>query len=334
MEMADRSIDIWKDWNDLFQETFYHEVGFLLLCQQPMESVGQSFEWNSYQALLKKDYQPQRLDQHLITKNYPAFAEGKFTDGFFHAKAGFVEASRAITLLAKYAKSLGVNIIENKKVKSLLQKGSQVIGAETFEGENFHAGHIIVCAGPNTPYLVPDLKPMIKATGHPVFHIHPSRTNFFNMKNLPVFSTDISNTGWYGFPIHPKKGVIKIGHHGKGLTLHPDKDERVIYPKDLQHFKTYLSTTMPLLKGDPIVYTRRCVYTDTLDGDYWIDRHPDILNLTIGTGGSGHGLKMGPVLGQLIATAAEGKEMEWSHRFRWRTFENDFEKKEEARFGD
>ena len=77
---------------------------------------------------------------------------------------------------------------------------------------------------------------------------------------------------------------------------------------------------------------RDSVYTDTLDGHFWIDQHPEISNLTIGTGGSGHGLKMGPVLGQLIATAAEGGNMEWSSKFRWRDLKIEEAKKEECRY--
>ena len=301
MEMANTSIDGWKAWNDLFKDTLYHEVGFLLLCQKSMETDGQSFEWNSYQSLLKKGFQPQRLDEKLITEKYPVFAKGKFTDGFFHSKAGFVEASRAVEKLTDYARELGVQISEGKKVKELLQENKKVIGVKTEEGEIFQAGHVIVCAGPNTPYLVPDLMPMMKGTGHPVFHVQPSKPDLFSMKKLPVFSTDISNTGWYGFPLHPKEGVIKIANHGKGLELHPDKDERIVYEKDIQKFKKYLTSTIPSLENDPIVFTRRCVYTDTLDGHFWIDQHPEISNLTIGTGGSGHGLKMGVEI-RLMAT--------------------------------
>ena len=102
--------------------------------------------------------------------------------------------------------------------------------------------------------------------------------------------------------------------------------------KDIQKFKNYLSTTIPSLENNPIVFTRRCVYTDTLDGHFWIDRHPEISNLTIGTGGSGHGLKMGPVLGKLIVTAATGGDSKWSARFRWRDLKNDEVKKEECRY--
>ena len=154
MDMANTSIDRWKAWNDLFKDTLYHEVGFLLLCQRPMETEGQSFEWNSFQSLLQKGFQPHRLDKKSITENYPVFANGKFVDGFFHSKAGFVEASRAVARLTDYARELGVEVFEEKKVKRLLEKNNKVIGVKTEENENFHAGHVIVCAGPNTPCLL------------------------------------------------------------------------------------------------------------------------------------------------------------------------------------
>ena len=74
------------------------------------------------------------------------------------------------------------------------------------------------------------------------------------------------------------------------------------------------------------------VYTDTLDGHFWIDRHPEIKGLTVGSGGSGHGFKMGPVVGEMIATVAEGGQHKWSDRYQWRELSKDTIQREEARF--
>ena len=179
---------------------------------------------------------------------------------------------------------------------------------------------------------MPELHPYIQITGHPVFHLKPVDPAPFTPPNLAVFAADIANTGWYGFPFHPKEKVVKIANHGVGLPIHPNQDERVVYDSDIRHFRSFLADTLPSLVEAPIVYTRRCCYTDTLDGHFWIDHHPTIKGLTVGSGGSGHGLKMGPVVGKMIAAKALRQSHKWSERYLWRHLEQSTNQEEEARY--
>ena len=332
MEMANKCIDGWKAWNELFNDTLYHEIGYLLVCKQPLDADEESYEGASYRNLLKRSFKPERLDAETIQKRFPAFKDADYVDGFYHARAGFTEASRSVTALVNYARQLGVEVYERQTADELVRENGKISCVKTREGERFEAGNFVVCAGPYTPYLVPELKPYFQASGHPVFHVKPSQPELFTPPNFAVFAGDISRSGWYGFPLHPREGVVKIANHGVGLRLHPEKDERVVTEEDTQKFRAFLRETIPALANDPIVFTRRCVYADTLDGHFWIDSHPDIKNLTIGAGGSGHGLKMGPEIGKLIATAAEGGDDKWLARFRWRRLTDETQQEEEARF--
>ncbi len=79
------------------------------------------------------------------------------------------------------------------------------------------------------------------------------------------------------------------------------------------------------------MYTRRCLYTDTLDGHFWIDNHPEIQGLSVSSGGSGHGFKMAPLLGEIAADVVEGKSNQFCQRFRWRHLTPDTVQVEEAR---
>ena len=113
---------------------------------------------------------------------------------------------------------------------------------------------------------------------------------------------------------------VKVANHGVGQVLHPEQDERVVTSSDIAQLRAFLATTLPALADAPLVATRRCLYVDTPDGDFWIDRHPDYVGLTVATGDSGHGFKFAPILGELIADAIEGKPNHWLARFRWRDF--------------
>ena len=134
------------------------------------------------------------------------------------------------------------------------------------------------------------------------------------------------------FPYLEKLGIIKIAKHTNGLTLDPDKDDRQIKDAEVVDMRFFLANSLPQLVDAPLVYTRRCLYTDTLDGHFWMDNHPEIKGLSVSTGGSGHGVKMGPILGQLAADVMEEKSNPFLERFRWRHLTADTVQIEEARF--
>ncbi len=332
MDMVDEAIDGWHAWNDLFKDTLYHEVGFLMLTKSRKAETENSFEAASYKNLLRKGLKPEYLSPEMLSARFPAFQANVYAAGIFNPKAGFAESGRVVQTLVEYARQLGVEVHQQQTADQFLASGNRVTGVQTLESARFEAGQVVVCAGAYTPYLLPELAPVMKSTGHPVFHLQPEQPELFRAPNFTVFTSDISSTGWYGFPLHPREGVVKIGNHGVGQELHPDRDARVVDTADILHLRQFLQEHLPALANAPLVFTRRCLYNDTLDGHFWIDQHPERPGLTVGAGGSGHGFKMAPILGDLIADAAEGGTHKWSARYRWRELSGETRQEEEARF--
>jgi glycine/D-amino acid oxidase-like deaminating enzyme len=116
------------------------------------------------------------------------------------------------------------------------------------------------------------------------------------------------------------------------VTLHAEKDERLVYASDLEHLRRFLAFTFPALLDAEVVYTRRCLYSDTLDGHFWIDHHPQRPGLVVAAGGSGHAFKFAPVLGPLIADVAEGRPNGWAAKFRWRSLAAGVQIEEASRY--
>lgn len=330
--MAEICIDRWHEWNDHFKDTLYHEVGFLMLCRQALTSDHQKFERSSYEHLLAAGYQADRLSAQDLRRRFPAVNTEQYVEGIYNPRAGYVESGRVVHTLAGYARQLGVRIYEGQTAAEILMDKGRVQGVRTREGESYHCGHAIIAAGAFTPWLLPELQPYMKATGHPVFWLKPSKPALFQTPNLSVFTADISNTGWYGFPWIPDKGIVKVAKHTNGLTLDPEKDDRRVTDSEVDEMRDFLRTTFPTLAEAPLVYTRRCLYTDTLDGHFWIDRHPETEGLSVSSGGSGHGMKMAPLLGEMTADVAEGKSHRFSQRYRWRHLTPETSQAEEARF--
>lgn len=330
MEMVEVALPGWRQWNEELGDTLFHEVGVSMLTNHEM-AVGE-FEYKSYQMLLRRGHQPDRLNPEIIRARFPAWNANEYVDGYYHKLGGFAESGRVVTALAEKAEKDGVTLIDGESVVELLLENGRIQGVQTDQGNRYHADHIVIAAGAWTHVLLPELAPVMKASGHPVFHLRPSNPELFTPPNFVVFTADISHSGWYGFPLHPNEKVVKVANHGIGQQLHPSNDERLVTQSDEQHLRQFLAKTFPALADAPIVYTRRCLYCDTLDEHFWIDQHPEISGLSVAAGGSGHGFKFAPVLGPLIADAVESKPNKWLPKFQWRQLNTSVQGEEASRF--
>jgi glycine/D-amino acid oxidase-like deaminating enzyme len=106
--------------------------------------------------------------------------------------------------------------------------------------------------------------------------------------------------GIYGTPDIEGRGV-KVGIDDHGAAIDPDLDDRVADRDSVQKARDWLAARVPALAAAPVVETRVCQYENTATGDFLIDRHPDWPNAWIVGGGSGHGFKHGPAVGELAA---------------------------------
>jgi len=330
MEMVEQAYQGWLQWNEELGETLFHNVGVLMVSRTPMSPGG--YEYESYHLLRKRWHAPERLTDDAISQRFPAWRPGAYVDGFYHSQGGFVESGRVVEALVRLAIEKGVMLYPDQTVEALIQEGSQIKGAHTRDGSTFLAEHVVVASGAWTVLIVPDLASILRITGHPVFHLKPVNPALFAPPDFVVFTADIARTGWYGFPLHPHENVVKLGHHGTGQVLNPREDKRQVSLSEVESLRAFLLTTFPALYDAPLVYTRCCLYVDTPDGDFWIDRHPQLKGLTVASGDNGHGFKFAPILGGLIADAVEGKPNPWLSKFRWRDVSWHEVKKEASRF--
>jgi glycine/D-amino acid oxidase-like deaminating enzyme len=93
---------------------------------------------------------------------------------------------------------------------------------------------------------------------------------------------------------------LKAASDEHGGRANPDSQERIPTAEATAHARKYVAERFPALKNAPIVETRICQYENTSSGDFLIDRHPDFENVWLVGGGSGHGFKHGPALGEYV----------------------------------
>lgn len=316
-QMVDQAIDGWLEWNERFKVNVYEPTGVLMLTKKPMAPGG--YEYESLKLIDAQGRAPERLDGDTIHDRFGAWRAGVYAQAAFQPRGGYTRSGLTVEKLCEWAIQLGVHVRPGITTTHTLETSGKVTGVLTTSGETIRADHTIIAAGAWTPDLVPEIRPYIQATAHPMFYLRPSDPAAYTAPNFCVFTADVANTGWYGFPVDPDTGLWKIAKHDSGHTVAPDHDRGDVSEDRIRELRDFLQLSLPGLAEAPLVKARNCFYTDTLDGHLWIDRHPQKTGLTLATGGSGHAMKMAPVLGGLIADAAEGKAHPWLERFCWRT---------------
>ena len=314
MELAEKAIARWREWNVLFRESVYHEVGFLLLARSPMQPG--SFEADGFDLLCRTGHEPQRMNGDALRRRFPAWNADAFVDGYYNPQAGWTPSARVVALLAERARTAGVRI-HGARIVALRGGDSRVTGVVTAEGPTFSADRVLIATGAWTPELLPELRDVMWATGQPVFHFSPPDPTAFDSKRFPVWAADISRSGWYGFPLS-QGGILKVANHGPGRRVALSEPLEVS-DADVVRCREFMGATFPSISDAPLVGSRLCLYCDTADGDFWISRHPEREGLVVASGGSGHGFKFAPVLGEIIADVVEGVPNPHAGRFAWRT---------------
>ena len=312
--LAAEAIAGWHRWNQQWGRDLYHQDGLLLLSSR---SLGEgSYEGDSYRTLSEQGRPLQRLTSAEIASRFPGWNSDYYVDGYFNPRGGWAEAGRVITQLAGNVRARGVSV-EAGEVQSLIQQGEQVLGVVTTEGESIGTDHVVVATGVWTPALLPELDGFLRLSGQPILYFRPADPGPFLVSEFPPWGADLAASGWYGFPAN-QAGIVKIGSHGPGYTVAPDAPRVLPDDQDETRCREFLSHSLPALADAPLEASKMCVYTDTWDGNFLISRHPELANLTIATGGSGHGFKFGPVLGGLIGDVVEGVFNPYLERFAWR----------------
>jgi glycine/D-amino acid oxidase-like deaminating enzyme len=328
-ELAERSIKLWRKWNEDFRVDLYHQVGVMFVRRRKMKPG--DFEYESFKMLQKLGLKVERMNSEQLWRRFPAWNSELFRDGVLEVEAGYAESGSTVAMLVEHAKSIGVEVRGNGRVLCLDESDNDVTGivfqdssqlsvayaTKDCTSEKIAGDHVVMAVGAWTPYLLPFAKNFFRASGQPVFHLKPRRAELFTPERFPVFGADITTTGYYGFPLN-RDGIVKIANHGPGREMFPESPQRTVTPEDEANLRRFLSWAFPELAEAPIVYTRLCMYCETHDGHFWIARDPERKGLVIAAGDCGHGFKFAPVLGEIIADAVEDKPNPILKKFRWR----------------
>jgi glycine/D-amino acid oxidase-like deaminating enzyme len=188
------------------------------------------------------------------------------------------------------------------------QSGSRLLDVTLGTGPSLPAASFVFACGPWLPKVFPEImkKKLFTPRRDVFFFGTPSGDDRFSYPNFPNYSEDNSE-GYYGFPSIDGRG-FKVCPVGELTAFDPDTDERVVSSYQVKRARDYLGLRFPALKDQPIVESRVCQLEMSVDEHFIIQKHPALENVWLVGGGSGHGYKHGPVVGEYVADRVLGQD--------------------------
>ena len=193
-ELAERSINLWRKWNEEFGVELYHETGVMFVRRREMQPG--DFEYESFKTLERRGHKVARMNSAQLWKRFPAWNPQLFLDGVLELEAGYAESGRVVATLIERANSAGIELRESSRFSHLDEGDDRVKGIVLDNGERIAGDHVVMAVGAWTPYLLPFTKKFFRASGQPVFHLEPARPDLFAPERFPVFGADITTTGY------------------------------------------------------------------------------------------------------------------------------------------
>jgi monomeric sarcosine oxidase len=296
---ATRSLVQWKELlaDTMGSPALFHKTGVLWLGSK--EYAG----FNGMTAVLTRCKVPfESLSSSAIAQRYPQFSSHYLSSGILETESGVLMARRAVSEVVESALSLGVEyrhaqVTPPNKTDS---RSSQLDAISTSDGERISAGQFVFACGAWLGKIFPEiLGPRIFPSRQEVFFFGvPPGDKQFSARSLPTWLIQADEV--YGMPDLESRG-FKIAFDSHGQRVDPDTQTRVVSAESIERVRTYVAKRFPALANSPIVETRVCQYENTSNGDFLIDRQPEVKNVWFAGGGSGHGFKHGPAFGEYVA---------------------------------
>lgn len=292
VRLAKRARVLWQELQAAWKVPLYEECGVLWLVSTEDDEVEKAGLAN-----LKKegiDHETVALDE--LERRFPLLNLAGVRYAFIEKPAGFLRAQLACEKVAEAFVAAGGDYRPLRAKPGRAQNG-KLECLELSDGTKLQADLYLFACGSWLKSIFPAwLGAEIRPTRQEVFTFSVPEDLH---SPLPVWA-DHGEEFWYGIPDSQKK-TFKIANDTRGAAFDPDRSDRTPSPQGLAEARAKLGKRFPRLADLSLASSRVCHYENTPDLGLFFDRHPEMSNVWAIGGGSGHGFKHGPALGELAA---------------------------------
>jgi sarcosine oxidase len=292
---AIRSLPAWRQLESETGVQIFHQTGVLWLSEDSDEYTPKMLD-----VLKQQNVACEQLTQGELGSRYPQLHFNQVSWAVLEPESGLLMARRSVQSLVDQLQREGVDY--RHATVSPLQLNESLRELKTVEGYRISAGTFIFACGPWLPKIFPELlSGRIFPSRQEIFFLGPpAGSNSFEPSRMPVWLYHQHPYIPYALPDIEGRG-FKLAFDLHGEALDPDLDQRIVSEASILRLRSFVAKHIPSLTQAPILETRVCQYENTWNGDFLIDRHPKSENVWIVGGGSGHGFKHGPAVGEYVA---------------------------------
>jgi glycine/D-amino acid oxidase-like deaminating enzyme len=295
-EMAARALKLWAKYERRWKRQFLHRTGVLWMAS----GRDDAFERGSVKALRAAKIKFQELSAAPMKKRWPQINFEGIQWGIFEPECGYLEARASCQAVMQAFVAAGGKY----RQAAVLTDGLETAPLSSLtlsDGSRLKADCYVFACGPWLGKLFPQaVGNLVQATQQDIFFFGtPAGDDRFSDAHLPVWA-DHRGRFRYGIPGSDRRG-FKIADDTRGPAFDPTDGERIVSPETLRDIREYVGFRFPALKDAPLLETRVCQYEQTPDSHFILDRNPAAANAWIVGGGSGHGFKHGPAIGEMVA---------------------------------
>lgn len=300
-EMAARAMALWREAERQWKRQVLFRTGALWMCTTDDSYVRRSIEPMSAVGLTVEE-----LSLAEARRRYSQMGFRDVRTVFFEPEAGFITARAACELVRETFVREGGEY-EQAWVRPGRAIGGRLSGVALSGGSTLDADRFVFACGPWMGKVFPDvIGRRIVATRQEVFFFGtPAGDSRYDAATLPAW-VHIGRRLVYGIPSYDRRG-LKVADDTAGDEVDPTTMVRAPSNAGLARARAIVGERFPALANAPLVEARVCQYEASSDGNYLVDRHPELENVWLVGGGSGHGFKMGPALGEHVAAVVQGK---------------------------
>ena len=294
-----RAYELWEALEVESAQTLFHRTGGLYIGMR-----GKEFIEGAMASARDHGLAHQLLNHREIEKRYPAFVVPETHEGFFEEAAGFLVPEAVMSAHITGTLSHGAQLRGHVRAEGWETDSQGIVQVRT-ANETFCAKHLLITAGAWTKDCLTDLDLGLKVTRQTWGWFWPQEPDIFALGNSPCwFYESPHGGGHYGFPMMPNDPGFKLAwHHPSSIVTTPDTIERQALPEDEAKLRSFLQKHIPSAEGN-LLAIRTCMYANSPDGHFIIDKHPKSDRVTFACGFSGHGFKFASVMGEILADLA------------------------------
>jgi sarcosine oxidase len=241
------------------------------------------------------------LDASALRRRFPGYRLPDDMIAVHQPDGGFVLSERAIVAYVMAAQDLGAEVHAREPVVAWQMTGDHIEVRTAHD--TYRADRLVITAGPWASRMVPALGRLARPERQVLIWTQPLRPEYFRLGAFPVCNLRTSEGHYYAFPVYGVPG-FKLGrYHHRYEHADPDAVDREIHPEDEAVLRDGIRRYFPDADG-PTMAMKTCLFTNSPDEHFILDRHPQHANVAIAAGFSGHGFKFCSVVGEIMADLA------------------------------